>query len=168
MIWELYAWLPTLAERTPQGQYALPMQAERAAPFEIPRLPDYTLEERILLEREILGLAISGHPLGLYGERLARYRPVGSAVLDAYVGEKVVVAGWPVGARLPRTRTGKWMAFLSLEDLDGPIEVVLFPETFQRCGGVLGLECPYLVQGQVQEQGGEIVVVAEALWAEEG
>jgi DNA-directed DNA polymerase III PolC len=168
MIWELYAWLPTLAERTPEGQYVLPIKAERTAPFEIPRLPGYTLEERILLEREILGLAISGHPLSLYGERLSRYRPVGSAMLDAYVGEKVVVAGWPVGARLPRTRTGEWMAFLSLEDLDGPIEVVLFPETFRRCGSVLGLECPYLVQGQVQEQEGEIVVVAEALWAEEG
>ena len=169
MIWELYAWRQMLKEQIPQGQFPLPLGPEHSRPpFEIPSLPDYTLEERIQLEREILDVAISGHPLRLYQDRLSRYRPASSALLGSYAGKKVLVAGWPTGGRRQQTRQGEWMAFLSLEDLEGPIEVVLFPEVYRRCAAVLGQECPHLAQGEVQEKQGELVVIADAVWVEAG
>lgn len=166
MIWELYAGLQRAEERTPDGQFPLPLDEEHILPFPIPALPDYRLEERIAFEREILGLALSAHPLSLYQDVLARYQPVGSQLLADYIGEKVTVAGWPIGARPQRTRRDEWMAFLSLEDLNGTIEVILFPELFRRCAGFLGQECPHLVRGEVQEHQGEPVVLAEAVWTE--
>ncbi len=168
MIWEMYAWLPIMHERQTHGQVALPLGLQGGPiPFDIPRLPDYTLTERILYEQEILGLAVSGHPLSTYRDKLARYRPVGSAVLDTYIGERVIVAGWPIGVRSHRTQQGEWMAFLSLEDLAGTIEVVLFPEVYHKCAAMLGRTRPHLAQGLVQERQGEIVLVADALWLEE-
>ncbi len=166
MAWELYAWLPLLEERLPPGQATLPLALDEMAPFEIPHLADYRREERIRLEQEILGLAVSGHPLSIYAERLARYQPVGSAILGEYVGQRVVVAGWPIGVRPHRNRQGEWMAFLSLEDLAGTIEVVILPKVYRQCAATLGQGRPHLVRGQVQYRRGEVVVGAEAVWVE--
>jgi DNA-directed DNA polymerase III PolC len=163
LIWELYAWL-SLRGTHAQGQLGLPTPPYTPPPFEIPDLPAYTLAEKIRWEKEILGLAVSDHPLSLYVEKLARYRPVGSALLPSYVGEEVIVAGWPVGVRSHRTRQGEWMVFLSLEDLAGTIEVLVFPDVYQRCTHFLGQAAPHLVQGRVQEEAGEVLIIAGAVW----
>jgi DNA-directed DNA polymerase III PolC len=166
MVWELYTHLPLVWDQAAQGQLPLGL-VDVPETMDVPALPDFTLEERIRLEREILGLAVSGHPLSIYGERLDRYRPVSSAVLDTYIGERVIVAGWPIGARPHRTKQGEWMAFLSLEDRVGTIEVVLFPQVYRACAGVVGQEGPHVVRGLVQERQGEVVIVGEAVWIEE-
>jgi DNA polymerase III alpha subunit len=167
MVWELYTHLPLVWDQAAQGQLPLGL-VDLPESMEVPSLPDFTLKERIHFEREILGLAVSGHPLSIYGERLDRYRPVSSAVLDTYVGERVIVAGWPIGARPHRTKQGKWMAFLSLEDRVGTIEVVLFPQVYRACAGIVGQEAPHVVRGLVQERQGEVVIVGEAVWIETG
>lgn len=166
MVWELYTHLPLVWEKAAEGQLPLGL-VDPPVHVQVPALPDFTLEERISLERAILGLAVSGHPLSLYGERLERYRPVSSAVLGTYVGETVIVAGWPIGVRPHRTKQGEWMAFLSLEDRGGTIEVVLFPEVYRSSAGVVGQEAPHVVRGLVQERQGEVVVVGEAVWLEQ-
>jgi DNA polymerase-3 subunit alpha len=166
MVWELYTHLPLVWAQAAEEQLPLGL-VNPPVPVEVPSLPDFTLEERIHLERKILGLAVSGHPLSLYGERLERYRPVSSAVLGTYVGETVIVAGWPIGVRPHRTKRGEWMVFLSLEDRVGTIEVVLFPETYRTCAGMVGQEAPHVVRGVVQERQGEVVIVGEAVWLEE-
>jgi DNA polymerase-3 subunit alpha len=166
MVWKLYAYLPLLWDRAAGGQFPLGLESP-VEPLEVPPLPDFSAEERIRLEREILGLAVSGHPLGNYAEQLERCHPVSSAVLDGYVGKQVVVAGWPIGARPHRTKQGEWMVFLTLEDRVGTIEVVLFPEDYRACAGLVGQEVPHVVQGLVQERQGEVVVVGEAVWSVE-
>ncbi|MBN1204873.1 MAG: DNA polymerase III subunit alpha, partial [Myxococcaceae bacterium] len=84
-------------------------------------------KERLAFEKEAIGFYVSGHPLHQYDKELKRYaRPI-TAVERARRDEKITVAGIVAALRERPTKTGKRMAWVTLEDLSGSIELVCFP-----------------------------------------
>lgn len=87
----------------------------------------WTEKEKLSFEKAAIGFYVSGHPLDAYQKELRRYaRPI-SAVQRARRDEKVTIAGIVATMRERPTKTGKRMAWVTLEDLSGSIELVVFP-----------------------------------------
>ncbi len=88
---------------------------------------EWSEKERLAFEKEAIGFYVSGHPLHQYEKELRRYARPCNAVQRARRDEKVTVAGVVAALRERPTKTGKRMAWVTLEDLSGSIEVVCFP-----------------------------------------
>ena len=137
--------------------------AREAAPVpevSVPRQPAYSLRQRVLWELKTLGFSHSGHPLEAWNGRLRRLNAVPSFDLPKHVGRDVTCLGWLVTTRRSVTKNGEYMKFLTLEDRHGVVEIVLFPETYRRCGACIDGPGCYRVEGQVEEQHGAVNVVA--------
>ena len=140
-----------------------PGLAEAAAPAgrPAPRLPEYSEEKRIGFEQEILGLAVTDHPLRIFERELCERRLVRSSHLGRHVGRRVTVVGWLVAMRRAVTTRCKTMKFVTLEDRFGTMEVTLFPETYCRFGDRLRTYGPYLVRGRVEQHHRALGITAE-------
>jgi DNA-directed DNA polymerase III PolC len=111
----------------------------------------YTQEQRLRYEREILEVCVSGHPLDF----LPRNGEVWSDELDGLRGKRVTLCGWVVTYRHVGTKNYRNMMFVTLEDQRGLYEVVLFPDTYDRYGGLVFETRAMRVTGRV-EAGGQI------------
>jgi DNA polymerase-3 subunit alpha len=101
--------------------------AGSAARDEYARVEPWSEKEKLSFEKEAIGFYVSGHPLDAYQRELQRYaRPVAS-VQRSRREDKVVVAGVVAAMRERPTKTGKRMAWVTLEDLSGSVELVCFP-----------------------------------------
>jgi DNA polymerase-3 subunit alpha len=90
-------------------------------------------KDSLAWERELLGLYLSDHPLSAHAELLTRAVSHNSVSLnDAGNQERVRVAGLVVSTRAFRTKTDKMMGFVTLEDMQGNIELVIFPKTWDK------------------------------------
>jgi DNA polymerase III alpha subunit len=94
---------------------------------------EYTQEQRLRYEREILEVCVSGHPLDF----LPRNGEVWSDELDGLRGKRVTLCGWVVTYRHVGTKNYRNMMFVTLEDQRGLYEVVLFPDAYDRYGGLV-------------------------------
>jgi DNA-directed DNA polymerase III PolC len=119
--------------------------------IDVPQLDDYTPVEKLKLEQEALGFTLSHNEM----EWLEVPGAVLSGELHRYADREVKVAGVGVAGRRHMGKDGKWMLFLSLQDREGLIEVVLFPDAYQKHGKVLvnGGHGPYVIKGTVQVSG---------------
>jgi DNA polymerase-3 subunit alpha len=141
-------------EDQPVGQLALPDIAE------------WSELERLSKEKESLGFYISGHPLDPYHKELNRMATANStSIADFADGSRVGLAGLVRGRKEITTKKGERMAFLVLEDLQGSIEVVCFPEIYAKSRDVLDNDTPLWVEGtykNADDKGGH-KVLAEAI-----
>jgi DNA polymerase-3 subunit alpha len=88
---------------------------------------EWNEKERLSKEKEAIGFYVSGHPLHQYDKELKRYARPASHVQRARRDDKITVAGVVAAMRERPTKTGKRMAWVTLEDLSGSVEVVCFP-----------------------------------------
>ncbi|MBU2825900.1 DNA polymerase III subunit alpha, partial [Acidithiobacillus ferrooxidans] len=109
----------------------------------------WSLTETLRQERETLGFYLSGHPMDSLRDDLAALgtMPLG----DVCVGATVLVAGLVVARRSTRTKRGDRIYFLTLDDGQGRLEVVVFGEVWARAGKIREGEEPVLVLGEVGE-----------------
>ncbi len=115
-------------------------------------------------ERELIGLYVSDHPLSPVMDALTQVVSHFSAQLsDAAPGEKVRVAGIVTRVRPHQTKTGKSMGFVTLEDLQGNIELVVFPRTWDQYWEVFEVDSVVLVDGKVDAQGGDPKVLVDSV-----
>lgn len=148
-------------------------------------LPDVrNFEPRMLLslEKEMLGVYITGHPLNAYSDRIRKLVTVTSQELEAsvageeeqeegairesgfdsgtvsdlYDGMKVVMAGMIAGKKNLVTKNNKLMAFVDLEDLYGITEVVVFPNVYERCQDSIADDAVVVVRGKLNFKEGEV------------
>ncbi|HKP51510.1 MAG TPA: DNA polymerase III subunit alpha [Chloroflexia bacterium] len=119
--------------------------------IDVPQLDDYTPTEKLKLEQEALGFTLSHNEM----EWLEVPGAIPSSELHRYADHNVKVAGIAVAGRRHRGKDGKWMLFLSIQDRDGLIEVVLFSDAYQGNGKVLvnGGHGPFIITGRVQVSG---------------
>ncbi len=125
------------------------------------RLPDvgeYGKEELLAMEKEVLGIYISGHPLEEYEERwrknitnvtsdFLRDEETGETLVSD--GEQTVIGGMIVDKTIKYTKNNKAMAFLTIEDLYGTVEVIVFPNDYERCGSIIDEDAKVFVCGRV-------------------
>jgi DNA polymerase III alpha subunit len=114
-------------------------------------LCDYTIDEKVRDEMRLLGYSVTAHPMSLYQGRLRRMRLVRIRDIERYAGRRVKVCGWFVTARRTTTERGRQMRFLSVEDMTGVLETVLFPDAYARYGHLLTTPGPYLLTGTVHD-----------------
>ncbi len=115
------------------------------------QLPDVEeWPENVLLtnEKETIGFYITGHPLARHSETIKRFSTCSTAdLIERRDKEEVSVCGIVTGIKLLNTRKGDRMAFVTLEDLSGFVEMVVFPETYTMAADLLNSEEPLLVRG---------------------
>jgi DNA polymerase-3 subunit alpha len=115
-------------------------------------------------ERELIGLYVSDHPLSPVMDALAQVVTHFSAQLsEAAPGEKVRVAGMVTRVRPHTTKTGKNMGFVTLEDVQGNIELVVFPRTWEQYWQTLEVDSVVLVDGKVDAQSGDPKVLVDTV-----
>jgi DNA polymerase-3 subunit alpha len=94
---------------------------------EYAQLEEWPEKERLANEKEAIGFYVSGHPLHQYARELQRYARPAASVQRARRDDVVTVAGIVAALRERPTKTGKRMAWVTLEDLSGSVELVCFP-----------------------------------------
>ena len=125
-------------------------------------LEDWSDQERLKYEKETIGFYISGHPLEQFTNELSWFTDSSSAsILEKNTGSEVSIAGIPAKVLPKVTRKGDKMAIVTLEDLNGSIEVILWPEIYSAIENILSDNDPILVQGSVDSDGNEPKVIAK-------
>ena len=124
--------------------------------------------ENVLLagERELLGIYLSGHPLTRYADLLRRYELCSVSGLDALrEGARTRVGG--ILSKITRrvTRSKKMMAVVHLEDLEGSVESLVFPDTFETYGPILEQDAAVLVCGEVQRRDDQVKLLAQEIYS---
>ena len=114
-----------------------------------PYAPAYTQKQKLAYEREILEVCVSGHPL----DDLPRNGEVWSDELEKLRGRHVALCGWVVTYRHVGTKNYRNMMFATLEDQRGVYEAVLFPEAYERYGGLVYETRALRVSGRVEIDG---------------
>jgi DNA polymerase III subunit alpha len=122
------------------------------------------MREQLEWERDLIGLYVSDHPLSPYLPALRRKITHFSANLgEARNKEKVTVAGLVTRFRQHQTKTGKTMGFATLEDLQGPIELILFPRTWEKLHEVIAVDRVLIAEGRVDAESGDPKVLVDQL-----
>ncbi len=133
----------------------------------LPKIADYDLPRRIALEMETLDVAVSGHPLAMFEEQLARLgqerKLVRSMDLAGCVGREVEIVGWEVTWKHARTSDKmEEMVFVTFSDRWGRFEATFFPKAYRRAARTLFRgPGPFLVRGRVESELGVESLVAE-------
>ncbi|UCG38861.1 MAG: hypothetical protein JSV00_01085 [bacterium] len=131
-------------------------------PDMLPDVEPLTEEQRLAFERESLGFYITGHPLEKYRREMERYVTVDLGHLgELSEGQEVRVAGMKQSIREISTRKGDRMAFLTLEDLHGSAEMIVFADAFREAGPNMASEGPFIVQGVVDSNGEKAKIKAQ-------
>ncbi|WPD19405.1 DNA polymerase III subunit alpha [Thermaerobacter composti] len=133
----------------------------------LPPVDEWPPNRKLAMEKEVLGLYLSGHPLAHYERELARRVTATTRQLaEREDGARVQVGGLVQGVRRITTRGGELMAFVQLEDLEGSVEVVVFPRTYAEAAEALQEDAVVVVRGRVdrREEEEPPKVVAEAIW----
>ncbi len=157
LLWELAVTGRTIGRRaTPAAQMAFPV----TVPY--PPLPPLSLRQRVAQEIAVLDFSPSIHPIGLFREEAAA-AAVPACELGRRTGEVVDVIGVLAAFREVPTKRGGRMAFVSLQDETGWIEVVLFPPAYRRSARSLRGIGPYIVTGRVKNRFGALHLEGEAV-----
>lgn len=131
---------------------------KKAFEINLPDVPEYDKEELLAFEKEVLGVYISGHPLENYTAMMEKnitaitsdFQPddeIGAArVRD---GQSVVVGGIITEKTVKYTKNNKVMAFLTLEDLVGTVEIIVFPRDYEKNHLLMDEESKVFIRGRV-------------------
>jgi len=116
-----------------------------------PEVPPSTTQELLLMEKEAFGFYITGHPLDIYEEKLKKIvaESISQTVEKAEDGSKVVIGGIVSTYKEITTKNDQRMAFVQIEDKEGSVEVVVFPDLFNAKGILLMMDEPIVVTGSV-------------------
>ncbi|MBI3746232.1 MAG: DNA polymerase III subunit alpha [Chloroflexi bacterium] len=149
------------------GQTSLfDMGATDAAALErpLPATPEAPSRERLRWEKELLGLYLSEHPMGEVADRVGDYVTAYSGDLksdETLDGQRLVLGGIVVGSRTVVTRARSTMAVVTLEDLQGSIEVVVFPKLYDTTAPIWAEGSILLVAGRVDHRGEDVSLLAD-------
>ncbi len=135
--------------------------------FNLTETPDeeWTLERLVEAQQAVLGISLAAHPLELCASEIAKAGAVNTLEAAGRTGQKVTVAGVRQTSHRGKTAKGEAMLFLSLEDLEGTLDVVLFPDMYRRVRAWIGGNDPLLVTGviEVDASRGEPLLRAEKI-----
>ena len=136
---------------------------DQKAEFDIPLPPvgEYEKETKLAFEKEVLGIYLSGHPMEEYEEKWKKNitRTTLDFQLDeetgrtkVHDGAREIVGGIITSKTIKYTKNNQTMAFITLEDLAGSVEVVIFPKVYEKNQQYLNEESKVFVKGRVSEE----------------
>ncbi len=125
-------------------------------------VPEWDDDQRLAYEKEVLGFYVSGHPLARFADVAESLGVTSTAELAARGhGARVTLFGHVAALKETATRSGNRMAFLTLEDMAGTVEVTVFPEPYKAAAPLLRSRDPVVVRGRVDDGDKGRVVLAE-------
>jgi DNA polymerase-3 subunit alpha len=120
----------------------------------LPEVEPWSEHQRLAYEKESLGFYITGHPLDKHRKELERYATVDlGRLVELSDGQEVKVAGIKQSLKEINTKKGDRMAFLTLEDLHGSVELIIFADVFKEAASAISSDDPILVEGVVDSNG---------------
>ncbi len=149
-------------------EFAAPSEA---AAFEIkyPDVEEFDKEELLAYEKEVLGIYISGHPLEKYESTWQQNitNTTADFLIDEETGETVikdqadvVIGGMITDKTVKTTKTNSLMAFITIEDLYGSAEVIVFPKDFEKYKKYIDLDAKVFVSGRAaveEDRAGKVI-----------
>lgn len=142
--------------------------AREALEIKLPNVEEFAMEEKLAFEKEVLGIYVSGHPLDNYIERMKKHITIlTSDLVPDEEGNTVakdrtnaIVGGMITNITVKTTKNNKLMAFITVEDLVGTVEVIVFPNDYERYKSKLVVDNKVYVSGKIsvnEEENGKIV-----------
>src|SRR6059036_1021323 len=132
----------------------------RREPAEI--VPEWPDDQRLAYEKEVLGFYVSGHPLAQYAAVIESLGVTTSGDLATRShGARVTLLGHVAALKETATKSGNRMAFVTLEDMAGTVEVTVFPEPFKAAAPYLRSREPLVVRGRIDDGDKGRVILAE-------
>lgn len=134
----------------------------------LPDIKDLTSEEKLSLEKQLLGFYLTEHPLTTALSRIGEHTTHKIfEITEEFEGQRIKIGGVVSGQRIVLTKNGnREMAFVTLEDDTGVLELVVFPKVFEKTKTVWNIRSPVIVEGKVdyrEEQVSLIVDFVEVL-----
>ena len=136
-------------------------EEKQAFKVKVPKVPEYGKEELLAFEKEVLGIYISGHPLEEYEEQWRKgishvttdFLPTEEGEEAKIVdGERAIIGGMITSKTTKATKTNKMMAFITVEDLVGSVEVLIFPKDYEKNTKLLNVDSKVFVSGRVSAE----------------
>jgi len=130
----------------------------------MPPIEEWSEKQLLTLEKESLGFYITGHPLNRYEDVLEKFANADTQVLKEKTdGEALRLGGMVRSRKIIKTKKGDLMAFVTLEDLHGSVEVTVFSSLYAMVYNLLADDVPILVQGQLQKDENSAKILAEKI-----
>lgn len=133
--------------------------------YSLPKRQEYEEREKLNLEKEVLGMYVSGHPLSQFEKELQEKTSIDNGKLnslkedeEAYIQMNetdAIMGGMIVNKTIKTTKRNEIMAFIELEDLYGAIEIVVFPQLLQKYNVILNEDNIIYVKGTLSIKEGE-------------
>ncbi len=140
--------------------------AQASGGSRIPDAADWSEGERLAYEKESLGFFITGHPLERFREELAKWANATTATLIDKAGlPEIAIGGLVAALRLIKTKKGDRMASFLLEDLEGGVEALVFPDTYRKVATRLADDQVVLVKAkaEVLDEGKTRLLVSDVM-----
>ena len=129
--------------------------------IQLPNIGEYAKETKLAFEKEVLGVYISGHPLEEYEEQW--HKSISATTLDfqldeesghskVHDGAREIIGGFITEKTTKVTKTNQMMAFVTLEDLLGTVEIVVFPRDYEKNRNLLEVDQKVFIKGRVSEE----------------
>ncbi|MCB1051523.1 MAG: DNA polymerase III subunit alpha [Acidobacteria bacterium] len=161
---DLIGWGNQRQKEQAGGQGSLFGDTEEALYIQF-RSEEWDRKELLAFEKEAVGFYLSGHPLDQYKELFRRHTTCDSAGLpDISVGSEVIMGGQVQSMRQIQTTKGDTMAFVTLEDLQGLTDLVLFPRTYQKVRPLIQDEAAIVVKGKVESRNDKPNIIVQEIW----
>jgi DNA polymerase III subunit alpha len=127
---------------------------------------DWSLYEKMSVQEEILGVSVEAHPLELYASQIAASEALSTLQAAERVGEKVRVAGMRQIWRRLSSPKGEPIYYLSLEDLEGMLDTIMYADIYRRHRSQISGHGPYILEGWVERNAitSEPILRVEKLW----
>lgn len=128
----------------------------------LPDMEEFPRDKLLAMEKEVLGLYVSGHPLRNFSRELAERTTVRLGSIDEVEdGKDVTVGGLINTTKVIVTKNGERMLFATVEDLTGSVEVTVFPKVYERFSQYLKSDALVVVKGRVSQQEERVKVIAD-------
>ncbi len=143
--------------------------------IQLPDVEEYEKEDLLAFEKEVLGIYVSGHPLEKYEAQWKRQ--ISAVTADFMIdeesgyskvmdGKREILGGMIASKTIKYTKNNKTMAFFTLEDLVGNVEVVVFPRDYEKYSHLIKEDTKVFVQGRVSsEEDRASKLICEKIWA---
>jgi len=130
---------------------------------ELPDVGEFTKKELLEMEKEMLNMYVSGHPLeAIWGKVSAMVKDRIADFSEMKDGDAVDFAGMVVGVRKNVTKSGKMMGYVRIEDMAGSVETIVFPNLWEQSGGINQGDV-LLVNGRLDYKEDIIKVIADRM-----
>ena len=135
---------------------------QRGSEPSLPNIPEWNQRQKLSMEKEALGFYFTGHPLDGYEKEMESFAIADtSSVANKTDGIQIMLCGLNADLKEITTRKGERMAFLTMEDRQGNVEVVVFTDTYKSSRHLLDSDEPLLIVGTVQQEDKGAKVIAQ-------